>query len=280
MQVVGIIAINWLIIADQSSDGIFDRDCIMLANLHSNAVDYPKSGQPVPVKKIPKLHRRSKPDWNAPETVNITSNLYYPSQRAIGRLFRLIDLPVEQQPNLSRRRRREKRLRGVEELQERFSHFDLDDARDNDLFILVQERVQEFISTDREQDENQIAYIAQLFQRYASELQAYCMTTFTHGRDAQISEPEAIIGTIAQKSSQPRKRKEAMSKLRESTDLLVRGIREELAGDDSVKPDESLERAWMAWEFSISQGTAFGARSFGWVALGAIFEAIKEIEDA
>jgi RNA-dependent RNA polymerase len=39
---------NWLIIADLSQDG---EDCITLANLHSNTVDYPKSGQPVPLEE-------------------------------------------------------------------------------------------------------------------------------------------------------------------------------------------------------------------------------------
>lgn len=40
-QVLGLIAINWLIIADQSEKGIFDPDCLTLSQLHSDAVDYP-----------------------------------------------------------------------------------------------------------------------------------------------------------------------------------------------------------------------------------------------
>jgi hypothetical protein len=69
-----------------------------------------------------------------------------------------------------------------------------------------------------------------------------------------------------------------MAKLREKTDVLVRGIREELAGETGV--EEYLERAWKAWELSVTQTQPkeFGAQSFGWVALGAIFDAIREIE--
>jgi len=69
-----------------------------------------------------------------------------------------------------------------------------------------------------------------------------------------------------------------MAKLRQSTDVLVRGIREELAGDIDV--EEYLGRAWMAWELSVTQTGRddFGAQSFGWIALGAIFDAIREIE--
>jgi hypothetical protein len=56
-------------------------------------------------------------------------------------------------------------------------------------------------------------------------------------RTSQLSEAEAIIGTIAQKTSQSRRRKEAMSKLREGTDMLVRSIREELARDVGVSAE-------------------------------------------
>lgn len=43
MLVVGIIATNWLIRADISSQGIRDPDCLLLAKLHSDAVDYAAS---------------------------------------------------------------------------------------------------------------------------------------------------------------------------------------------------------------------------------------------
>ena len=59
-QVLGIIAINWLVIADQSQVNIFDNDCLTLSQLHSDAVDFPKSGQPVEITKIPKLKFKAK----------------------------------------------------------------------------------------------------------------------------------------------------------------------------------------------------------------------------
>ena len=94
-QVLGLVAINWLIIADQSDKSIFDKDCMTLAQLHSDAVDYPKSSTPVPLQKIPRLKSKTKPDWNQPETMNDSRSAdYYESQRAIGRLFRAIELPA------------------------------------------------------------------------------------------------------------------------------------------------------------------------------------------
>jgi RNA-dependent RNA polymerase len=278
--VVGIVAINWLIIADQSKEGIFDEDCLTLANLHSDAVDYPKSGQPVSMKTIPKLKFPRRPDWNAPETVNTTEN-YYPSHRAIGRLFRAIDLPIETKPNTRhpRSQKKAKRERAEDDLVERFTYFDLDGAREDPVFDAVEDRVQDFIDTYGPWEQSDMDMISQLFERYTSELRGICAaSTLSHARTASLSEEEAIIGTIVQKSSQPRKRKDMMSSLRESTDVLVRAIREELSGDDDPL-EKSLERAWIAWQLSCAAGKDFGAQSFGWVALGAIFEAIRQIDE-
>jgi RNA-dependent RNA polymerase len=75
---------NWLVLADQSQEGILDKNCIELARLHSDAVDYPKSGNPIALNKIPKPLFAQRPDWNAPETGNPNSDRYYESKRAIG----------------------------------------------------------------------------------------------------------------------------------------------------------------------------------------------------
>lgn len=272
MQVVGIVATNWLLISDKSAQGIFDGNCITLAQLHSNAVDYPKSGQPVKLDAIPRV-TRDKPDYMAPETANIDD--YYKSQRALGHLFRAIDLPIEQQPSLQRGGRRRRRGRNTDELVDGLNRLNVEDAWESNLYRAVEELVDAYQDVDEEDS----ASITQLFQRYASELKLICASNTLSRTDKPLLEEEAIIGTIAQKTSQRHKRKDAISKLREGTDLLVRGIREELAGDDSVEPEESLTRAWMAWELAVSEGTSFGAQSFGWIALGAIFEAIKEINE-
>jgi RNA-dependent RNA polymerase len=268
---------NWLIIADQSRDGIFDEDCITLANLHSNAVDYPKSGQPVPLEKIPKVKSKRRPDWNAPEVVDLnSSSRFYESRRAIGRLFRAIDLPVQQEPvPLPRQRRRQDRLRDIARLEAEFDNFNQSDARQSYLFDAIQERVEELIKIDRDRVQELVDSIARLFKSYAVHLQTVCMSNIlSHAHTTQLSEGEVIVGTIAQQTTQPRKRKELMAKVRETTDRLVKGIREELAGDS----EEMLYRGLTAWEFSVSQGETFGAKSFGWIALGVIFDAIKDLQ--
>ena len=62
-DVVGLVAVQHLMIADQSQVGVFDPKCYELAFLHSQAVDYPKNGIPVDIHDSPRLLIRNKPDW-------------------------------------------------------------------------------------------------------------------------------------------------------------------------------------------------------------------------
>lgn len=165
-------------------------------------------------------------------------------------------------------------------MQDSLGNFNLADAWEDYLFSVVETHVQDFIDINWTRDEAEEASVSQLFKRYASELHGICASSsLSRTRSALISEEEAIVGTIAQKSSQPRKRKDMMAKLREDTDVLVRGIREGLGEGASTT---YLERAWMAWELSVTQTRIkeFGAQSFGWVALGAIFDAIRELKES
>ncbi|KAJ6627235.1 RdRP-domain-containing protein [Mycena sp. CBHHK59/15] len=297
---IGIIAINWLIIADQSPSGILDPDCMKLASLHSDAVDYPKSGQPVAMNTIPKPKTSLKPDWHAPE-VNVDMGTrpsalssytavdllrivadYYPSQRAIGKLFRAIKLPEIQTRTLSTFDRRmikegRKSAPSIDDLADTLDGFSVND---NPIAMAIEERVAEFIETDLAPQDT-VEYIAQIFSRYASALQGICAAhTLSLARTAFLSEEEAVIGTIIAKTSQPRKRSDLISSLREKTDQLVRDVKEELWGDDDVTSEECLQRAWLSFEFAIAERKSFGAQSFIWIAMGAIFDGIKEIEEA
>ena len=144
----------------------------------------------------------------------------------------------------------------------------------------IEDRVSELLQI---QDSNlvMVQYIKQIFERYVLELQTICVANaLSHKRSVPLTEEEAMVGTIVQKTSQQRKRKHMISRLREQTDILVRGVREELAGDEDTPSRAFLERAWLAWQLSILERKSFGGESFGWVALGAMFEAIKEIEES
>jgi hypothetical protein len=93
-----------------------------------------------------------------------------------------------------------------------------------------------------------------------------------------LSEEEAVVGTIVAKCPQRRRRREAISQLREQTSYLVKSIRAELSGDDDTSQYEWLRNAWAAWKVSRHFKDRFGAHSYGWIALGEVFDAMKAIE--
>jgi hypothetical protein len=96
---------------------------------------------------------------------------------------------------------------------------------------------------------------------------------------AERKQEEAVTGTIAAKTSQPRKRKDMMAKLREQTDILVRRTRDEIIGDEDTQLERSLGRGCLALELAIMKKTEFGAQSFSWVALSVIFEMMRDIDE-
>ncbi|KAK7694554.1 hypothetical protein QCA50_001740 [Cerrena zonata] len=283
---LGLIAIQWLLIADQSTQGIFDNDCMLLSDLHSDAVDYPKNGNPVSLQRIPKLKMRAKPDWNAPETVtSLDPSKYYQSQRAIGRLFRAIDLPAVHVINDAEREQR-RRLRRTgqnanPDLDEIINNFHAaDPLEDDEVTVAVYERVMDFIAAGRH-DDDLISELWELFQQYTSQLHSICTShTLSNKRGAMLTEEEVIIGTIVAKCSQPRKRKDLMSTMRERTATLAQEVGLQIEGDEGTLPYKSLERAWVAYRIANLEDDRFGARSFGWVALGEVFDAIKKIEES
>jgi hypothetical protein len=109
-------------LADSKPEGTVDPECILLAEMHSTAVDFSKTGIPVDLSKFPRS-KRFRPDFMAPgprykieqqgiqfgdeenlvgmedEEPDVVTALdpegahmrYYESQRILGRLYRAID---------------------------------------------------------------------------------------------------------------------------------------------------------------------------------------------
>ncbi|KAL2651551.1 hypothetical protein R1flu_019679 [Riccia fluitans] len=78
---LGLIANSHLALADSRPLGAMDEDCIALAKLHAKAVDFPKTGHKVTVKKslIPSKY---------PDFMEKYSKATYPSPKLLGRLYR------------------------------------------------------------------------------------------------------------------------------------------------------------------------------------------------
>jgi len=275
---LGLVSINWLLIADLH--GIFHEDCIRLCQIHSNAVDYAKSGTPVALDTVPKPKSNSKPDWHAPETVDLSvATGFYPSQKAIGKLSRDINLPeVQIHSRDVRRTRKHVRDDAPEpDLDEVFAALCMEDRRGDPLELAVEGRVAKFIHIDPSSKFVKLAI--ESLSRYSMELQGICTyNAIQRHKDAMLSEEEAVIGTIVAKCPQRRRRRDAIAQLREQTGHLVKDIRDALSGDDNTSQNEWLETAWAAWKVSRHLKDRFGAHSYGWIALGEVFDAMKAIE--
>ncbi|KIK69614.1 hypothetical protein GYMLUDRAFT_212277 [Collybiopsis luxurians FD-317 M1] len=285
-DLVGLIATRWLIIADQNVEGIFHNDCIKLAQLHSDAVDFPKTGQPVNPDDIPRLHFLSRPDWYAPENINSDSSLYYKSQRAIGKLARAIALediepsstvhrpdPAKRDPDKPKMRpgypgRPSTVFRNLETF-----------IQDDELYSLLQARLGQFgIALDG--DDIETAEILAIYEDFI-ELFENAATSFSLSSRTVLAEEEVLLGTIAARTSHVKDRREKIARLRSVTQQMVNDIRADLAGNDVEDLRKISQRAWMAWQLAreqVKQGT-FGARSFQFVALGLLLSSIKDLED-
>ncbi len=55
---LGRIATQHKVLADQREQGVFDPDCLQLADMHSTAVDFSKSGIPVSKTTVAGLQQR------------------------------------------------------------------------------------------------------------------------------------------------------------------------------------------------------------------------------
>lgn len=274
---LGQIAMQNLYIADQSPKGSKDPDCILLAELASQAVDFAKSGIPADTNRIPRLHRREKPDWSAGETSTRDSENFYKSTRALGVLYRGVELP-----KLGHRaRKRDKEGRKDKAPIDALVHLSLDSTGDDgdtdmqdEITSLVRPQVERHMSLASNSTATHEMITSQ-FRAFGSRLQYICAN---HSLSKQpLTEEECWAGTIVAKSARPRERQELQSRMREQSTLLVNTIRNELSEPEEA--EEWLLRTWVAWKVSRHARDAFGARSYGYIALGSMFEALKELAE-
>ncbi|KAF7559296.1 hypothetical protein G7046_g4859 [Stylonectria norvegica] len=114
-DVLGMIATRHVMLADKEDQGTAHENCIKLAEMHSTAVDFSKTGIPVNVKEIPRPPR-IRPDFLSPapplklydigqidsigdpegddddeDGLGYAKHKYYPSQKILGHLYRSVD---------------------------------------------------------------------------------------------------------------------------------------------------------------------------------------------
>ncbi|KAJ7256500.1 RNA dependent RNA polymerase-domain-containing protein [Mycena haematopus] len=267
-DVLGLLSDRLLVLAGElpSCEGMYDQGCTYLAELCSQAVDYPKQGIPVDLDNTPLPRKliRCSPDWHAAEVISPRETDYYPSEKALGDLYRAITLddpePISSDDG------------GI-------SAVDVDPASNSIYSTLVgriQRSIPDFIVPDGTCTQTRV-----MFRKYVDELRYISAThTLTTEPGVNLLEAEIVVGTILAKCAQKRWRSDCIYRMRYHTTAVIRDIQKQMfprEQDSDISAENlraSFERAWTAWDFSIRHEKEFGAKSFGLIALGMVFDSL------
>jgi RNA-dependent RNA polymerase len=246
---------------------VFDNQCIKLAKLYSKAVDYAKNGIPVDINdNFPKPLIPYKPDWHKAEVTGARELDYYESDRALGYLFRNIDL---------------------HELDESFEGLSdtyvegtapLEDTVSRAIAPLILQTLNDAVEAPGAEN----AQTEELYARHVGEMRAVCMThTLLDSPDVRLTEEEVVLGTILAKSTQPRLRSDRAHRMRLHAETLVRDIRAQIAptGDQPTEEEvlDGLRKAWETWGWAQHHREKEFIESFSLIALGVILDCLKQL---
>ncbi|KAL5640970.1 hypothetical protein ACGC1H_001445 [Rhizoctonia solani] len=266
-DILGLLSLRHLRLADERPLGVNDPDCLTLAALHSKAVDFQKSGTPVEIKDLP-YPSRSRPDWDAGEVrIRGGQDNVYKSSRALGQLYRDIQLDEDQ-------------------LQTAGTHPGVEFGLDMDMglvarplersqYDLITHRLRESLARHIHVDQvppEQFVEAAGLVGEYINELTRICNDYALTPRSI-LSEEEVVAGTILERTSQRRKRQDRISEMRTASGVLVQNVRDVLRGSDSDSLQDWASRSWAAYQVARVNTDRFGKKSFALLALGNAFEA-------
>jgi RNA-dependent RNA polymerase len=180
-----------------------DPDCVRLAALHSDAVDFPKTGRHVSFSQLPKPKSKRKPDWYANET-NERKSEFYQSTRHIGHLFRDISLPAIPEAQRAARRQNRRLEAGTEDVTFRAVRNAY--SRNTGLISqLVRRKLDDYVDISYHESgdvSGEIEEMLDIFERYSREL-GYTCSTHSLSKWTALTEEEVVAGTIVAKCSQP-----------------------------------------------------------------------------
>ncbi|CAE6506582.1 unnamed protein product [Rhizoctonia solani] len=272
-DMVGIISTQHLKLADFRAEGVSDPDCLKLAELHSKAVDFPKSGTPVAPSELPRSGRMPRPDWDAGELgFRSARDEVYPSKRALGQLYRAIRLSEEK---LSHQGTHPNTRFGTDLDSEIHAH-PLPRGRYDHISNYLRGSLARYIHVD-DVPHHYFVESVSLLEEYVGELTRICSTYALTSRSI-ISEEEVVAGTILELTSQRRRRRDMISEMRTASSALVANVRDVLRGMETGESDHEdwMLRSWAAYQVARASDE-FGRKSFGLLALGNAFEAIESV---
>ncbi|CUA73903.1 hypothetical protein RSOLAG22IIIB_01424 [Rhizoctonia solani] len=266
-DILGLLSLRHLRLADERPLGVNDPDCLKLAALHSKAVDFQKSGTPVEIKDLP-YPSRSRPDWDAGEVrIRGAQNNVYRSERALGQLYREIQLEDNQSQTAGTHP-------GVEfglDLDVELIARPLERSKYDFIAHRLRESLARYIHVDQA-PRDQFIEAAGLLGEYINELTRICNDYALTPRSV-LSEEEVVAGTILERTSQRRKRQDRIAEMRTTSAVLVQNVRDVLRGSDSDSLEDWASRSWAAYQVARANADEFGRKSFGLLALGNALEA-------
>ena len=245
---------------------MFNGRCIKLAKLCRIAINYAKNGKAVEIDATLKPFNKSRPDWSRPEVPGTHQVDYYESRRALGYLFRNIDL---QGPN---------ELPDGIPITYPAEIAPLEDVISRTLAPLVQSALNVTLGSP----ETENAQTADLHVRYASEMGFICVThSISLSPDVPLNEEELVLGTILGKYSQQRTRTDRMERMRMQVEMLVRDVRAQIVPMDAPLVQEDLRRglrdAWGVWCWAQYRREKPFIQSFSLVALGLVLDVLGQL---
>ena len=262
---------------------MFDPRCMKLVQLFSQAVDYAKNGIPVDIRNNhPRPSIKSKPDWHRAEVTGARELNYYVSDRALGHLFRNIELRDPSEP--------------IEGLSTNISGgtAPLEDA----ITCAVEPLILRALNTTDDKDDHTAAAAAaaadgesradyrhakRLHEHYAREMKFICTThTLVDAPDVRLTEEEVVLGVIVANCTQSRWRSDRTYRMKLHSGDLVGDIYEQIAQFDGGLPTEgqlraALARAWDAWCWAQYHQDRDFIESFALIVLGVILDCLRRL---
>lgn len=253
---VSIVATRHLMLGDLDPVGAFSDDCVRLAELHSDAVDFNKSGRPVPADAIPKAPKDSAlwPDFLRAEG--------YRSPKVLGLLYRAMD-DDEQDP--------------IDTFLSSCISLDPYHALTN-AFLAQSHPSLPGGRLARAPSPFLVDHFASFITPVSRELQKLRqLVPTTRG----LSEEELYMGVfLDSRAKQIRADADACARLRERTGELFGLLRREIVGDAQGSAAGVVERVWAAWWAALGaeKDAEVGVRCFGMIVLSLLVEWLGKLE--
>ena len=249
-----------------------------LARLCSQAVDYAKNGNPVDINNgnLPKPLIKFKPDWHKAEVTGARELDYYISERALGYMFRNVNLLDPDKP-----------VEGLPAVSPEISA-PLKDPISHALLPLVQRTLNSDTegNEDWERDDADPAengHAEQVHDHYVREMRYICVThTLVDQPDVRLKEEEVVLGTILANCVQSRWRNDRTYRMRLHSEGLVNDIRGQIVQSKEMTTPEQLRyglsRAWDMWAWAQHHQDKEFIQSFSLIVLGLLFDNLKRLD--